>query len=127
MGDHIDGTRTNLTIGQFLESFLCDVEARTGGVDSDQVDRRVRGRVGQAPAPAAVGRVEDDVKGAADEGERGHAAEGRESRCEPVDAVGTRDVVHRPGTVVVRGIERDTRRYGWGWQRRRTGGRRWTP
>jgi hypothetical protein len=71
MGDHIDGTGTNLTVGQFLESFLCDVEARTGGVDSGQVDRRTRSRVGQAPAPAAVGRVEDDVKGAADEGDVG--------------------------------------------------------
>jgi len=113
VGNHIDGALIRVSTSQHLESLFRDVEARTGGVDSGDVDRLARLRVSHAPARAAIGRVPRDVKGAADERERGQVAERREPRGEPIGAVGACDTIHRAPTVVERGVERRAQGRRW--------------
>jgi len=86
-GDHVQDALPDLTTVQLHESLLRDVESGTGGVHSDDIDRHPRRRIGQTPAPAAVGRVPDHVERAADEGELGDIAERRETRGETVRPV----------------------------------------
>ena len=77
-----------------------------GRVDRGQVDRRAVRRVGDAPAPAAVGRVPRNVERAADVRVVGNVAERRVFGGEAVGSVRARDVVERVGRVVERAVER---------------------
>ena len=77
-----------------------------GRVDRGQIDRRAVRRVGDAPAPAAVGRVPRDVECAADVWVVGDVAERRVFGGEAVGPVRARYVVERVGRVVERAVER---------------------
>ena len=104
-GDHVYNALSYLAAVQMHEGFLCDVKARAGGVDGSNVDGHARRRIGQAPAPTAVGRVPHDVEGTADERERRNVAK----RCKPpgqaVRAIRARNVVERAVLIVVSGVE----------------------
>lgn len=104
--DHVNNTLPNLTPIQLHEGLLSEVETSAGGVDGGDIDPRARSGVSHVPAPAAIGRVPDDVKGASDERERGDAAERRESVDEAVRPVRARYAIERAARVVERVIVR---------------------
>jgi len=84
VGFYLDNAVPNLAIVQILESILCDIEAKSGGVDSGNSNRYVVRRVSNFPTRAAVRGVPNDVERAPDIREGGNIAELRESRGEAV-------------------------------------------
>ena len=54
-GDHVHNALSYLAAIQMHERFLCDIKASAGSVNGSDDDGHARRRVGQAPAPAAVG------------------------------------------------------------------------
>jgi hypothetical protein len=104
-GDHVQNALSYLAAVQMHERFLCNVKASAGSVNGSDDDGHARRRVGQAPAPAAVGRVPHDVEGATDVRERRDIAERRESPGQAIRTVRARNVVERAVLVVVRGVE----------------------
>ena len=104
-GDNVQNTLSYLAAVQMHERFLCDIKASPGGVNGSNDDGHARRCVGQAPAPAAVGRVPHDVEGTTDERERRNIAKRRESSGQAVRTVRARNVVERTFLVIVRGVE----------------------
>ena len=102
-GDHVD--RILLTTGQNVERRRSQVEAMPGRVDRGHIDRRAVRWVGDAPAPAAVGRVPRDVESAADVRVVGNLVERRVLSGEAVYPVRARDVVERVSGVVECAVE----------------------
>lgn len=117
-GGHFNNARVYFTMIQLREHLPREVETNPGSVDGNNMDRRAQLRVGDVPAPAAIGRIPLDVVRAADEREGRNGAERRESRRKAVGPVRARDAIHRSGAVVERGVVRGAKGRG------RTDGRR---
>ena len=94
-----------MTTVQPREHLLCHAESGTRSVDGSHRDQNPVCRVRDVPARATVRRVERDVEGAADEGERRNCTERREFRGKTVLAVWACDIVERTTFVVVCDVE----------------------
>jgi len=109
-----------LTTVQPREHLPCHVESGTRSVDGSHRDQNPVCRVRDVPARATVRRVERDVEGAADEGERRNCTERREFHGKTVLAVWACDIVERTTFVVVCDVECGAERC-WSWGRLREG------
>lgn len=117
-GGHLDHAHVYISVVQLRKHLLREVETYPGGVDGNNVDRRAQLRVGDIPAPAAIGRIPLDVVRAADGREGWNGAERRESRREAIGPVRACHAVHRSGAVVERGIVRGAKGRGYADDRR---------